>query len=299
MRQLASIAPGGTGQIGGAHKGIEMGNAAIAENLKLLTSYYRSVAEVCRRLGINRQQFNKYLSGRTAPSRHTLQRICDFFGVEDYELLLPPDEFRELVALKPHRESGTAGEGPAYVDHVARLFDASRGDGERYCGYYFAYRYSFSDSDALQKSLVRFWREDERILSKRMERFQDRDGAESAPFLCKYLGYLLLLRDRVYVIEYDTLRRQEVSQTILYPGYRSRVTWLSGLNVGVSTRDDRRIGCGRVLYQYLGRSIELKRAVGQLGKFSPDSNQVPAMVRETISVGTSGNASDMLFALPL
>ena len=44
-----------------------MGNAAIAENLRLLSSYYKSVAEVCRRLDINRQQFNKYLSGQTAP----------------------------------------------------------------------------------------------------------------------------------------------------------------------------------------------------------------------------------------
>ncbi|MEM8743238.1 MAG: helix-turn-helix transcriptional regulator [Pseudomonadota bacterium] len=276
-----------------------MGNTAIAENLRLLSSYYKSVAEVCRRLDINRQQFNKYLSGHTAPSRHTLQRICNFFGVEDYELLLPPDEFRELVALKPRGGSGPVAEGPAFADHMSRLLDASRGDAERYCGYYFAYRHSFSDSDALQKSLVRFWRDGDQVLTKRMERFQDRDGGATAPFLCKYLGYLLLLRDRVYVVEYDTLRRQEISQTILYPGYRSRVTWLSGLNVGVSTRDDRRIGCGRVLYQYLGRSIALKRAVGQLGKFPADSDQVPDMVRETLSAGLSENPSDMLFALPL
>ncbi|MDA7946372.1 MAG: helix-turn-helix domain-containing protein [Hyphomicrobiaceae bacterium] len=276
-----------------------MANAAVAENLRLLTSYYKSVAEACRQLGINRQQFNKYLSGHTAPSRHTLQRICDFFGVEDYELLLPADEFRELVALKPSRASGPVANGPAYMDHIDRLIHASRGDAERYCGYYFAYRYSFSDSGALQKSLVRFWREDERILSKRVERFQDRDGEEVAPFLCKYLGTLLLLRDRIYVIEYDALRRQEVSQTILYPGYRSRLTWLSGLNMGVSTRDDRRIGCGRVLYQHLGRTIDLRRALGQLGKFETDSDQVPDMVRETLCEGVSGSPSDMLFAVPL
>lgn len=67
-----------------------MNSQSVAENLKLLTGYYKSVAEVCRRLEINRQQFNKYLNGSTLPSRHTFQRICNFFGVEDYELLLPP-----------------------------------------------------------------------------------------------------------------------------------------------------------------------------------------------------------------
>ncbi len=276
-----------------------MNNAAVAENLKLLTSYYKSVAEVCRRLGINRQQFNKYLNGNSMPSRHTLQRICDFFGVEDYELLLPPDEFRELVALKPRREAGNVVSNPPYVDHVEQLFGASRGDAERYCGYYFAYRYSFSDNNVLQKSIVRIWREGEQILSKRMERFQDGDGGEAGPYLCKYLGYLLLLRDRLYVMEYDTLRHQEVSQTILYPGYRNRVTWLSGLNMGVSTRDDRRIGSGRVLYQYLGRSIDLRRAVNQLGKFQTDSNEIPRVVRDTICEGVSETASDMIFAVPL
>ena len=38
-----------------------------AENLRLLCSHYASVAEVCRRIGMNRQQFNKYLSGASTP----------------------------------------------------------------------------------------------------------------------------------------------------------------------------------------------------------------------------------------
>jgi hypothetical protein len=46
-----------------------------AENLRLLCSHYASVAEVCRRIGINRQQFNKYLSGASTPSLHSLRRI--------------------------------------------------------------------------------------------------------------------------------------------------------------------------------------------------------------------------------
>lgn len=47
-------------------------------NLRLLCSYYPSIAEVCRRLTINRAQFNRYLSGRYRPSHAALQRICHF-----------------------------------------------------------------------------------------------------------------------------------------------------------------------------------------------------------------------------
>jgi hypothetical protein len=35
----------------------------LKSNLRYLCGYHRSVAEVCRRVAINRQQFNKYLAG--------------------------------------------------------------------------------------------------------------------------------------------------------------------------------------------------------------------------------------------
>ena len=50
-------------------------------NLNLLCSYQRSIAEVCRKLKLNRQQFNRYLNGQSRPSRHNMRRICDYFGV--------------------------------------------------------------------------------------------------------------------------------------------------------------------------------------------------------------------------
>jgi len=37
------------------------------ENLRFACGYYRSVAEVCRKLEINRAQFNRYLNGSTTP----------------------------------------------------------------------------------------------------------------------------------------------------------------------------------------------------------------------------------------
>nr|HQV08363.1 helix-turn-helix transcriptional regulator [Thauera sp.] len=58
-----------------------------ARNLRLLCSYYRSIAEVCRRLEVNRPQFNRYLSGRYRPSTNTLRRFCDFFGVDREEMV--------------------------------------------------------------------------------------------------------------------------------------------------------------------------------------------------------------------
>jgi hypothetical protein len=45
------------------------GGSDFTHNLGLLCSYQRSIAEICRKLGFNRQQFNKYLAGSVMPSR--------------------------------------------------------------------------------------------------------------------------------------------------------------------------------------------------------------------------------------
>ena len=48
----------------------------LADNLRQLCRQRRSTSEVCRAIGINRQQFNKYLSGAAVPSSFNLARIA-------------------------------------------------------------------------------------------------------------------------------------------------------------------------------------------------------------------------------
>ena len=60
----------------------------VSANLSFACTLFPSIAHVCRRIGINRQQFNKYLSGSVRPSRHNMRKICDFFGVTEAELLM-------------------------------------------------------------------------------------------------------------------------------------------------------------------------------------------------------------------
>src|SRR3546814_14905890 len=96
-----------------------MSDEVFAEHLRLLCSYYESVSAVCRRLGMNWQQFNKYLAGHSMPSRHNLRRICAFFGVEEAEIMLPNRRFAEIVELLPRgRRDGS--EPPMHLQHIGR-----------------------------------------------------------------------------------------------------------------------------------------------------------------------------------
>ena len=58
-------------------------------NLRQLARVYPSISELSRQLGINRTQFNRYLSGESFPRPDVLARICDFFGVDARVLLEP------------------------------------------------------------------------------------------------------------------------------------------------------------------------------------------------------------------
>lgn len=68
--------------------------AIFGENLALLCKAEPSVAELCRRIGINRTQFNRYLSGAAFPRPDQLQRICAHFQVDARILLQPLAEIR-------------------------------------------------------------------------------------------------------------------------------------------------------------------------------------------------------------
>lgn len=60
-------------------------------NLRLLSKRYASISELSRQLGINRTQFNRYLSGESFPRPDVLDRICSFFDVDARILLEPVD----------------------------------------------------------------------------------------------------------------------------------------------------------------------------------------------------------------
>ncbi|UOA27008.1 helix-turn-helix transcriptional regulator [Pseudosulfitobacter sp. DSM 107133] len=61
-------------------------------NLRILARPYPSISELSRRLGVNRTQFNRYLSGESFPRPDILARICTFFNVDARILLEPVDE---------------------------------------------------------------------------------------------------------------------------------------------------------------------------------------------------------------
>ena len=66
--------------------------AIFGQNLQRLCAQGPSVSAICRKIGINRTQFNRYLTGDSFPRPDVLERICLHFNVDARILLRPLDQ---------------------------------------------------------------------------------------------------------------------------------------------------------------------------------------------------------------
>lgn len=254
-------------------------NHDFASNLRLLCSYYRSIAEVCRRLNFNRAQFNRYLNGTNKPGANTMLRICDFFGVDEYEILMPPNQFKLLIQIRPNSQSENASALPE-VSHLEKLKHSSSSMLDKYLGYYFEYYISMANPGKLLRTLVCFEKQDGKVYYQRTERIFE--PPKKKVYHGVYLGMANFLVDRIFLVDYESLNAHEVSQTILFPTFRNRISTLKGLKIGVSGIGDRMPICMRVVYEYLGMSINLKKAFSLCGLYDLDSIEIDPSIYQSV-----------------
>jgi hypothetical protein len=249
------------------------------QNLRLLCGYERSIAALCRKLSFNRQQFNKYLAGSVFPSRRNMRRICDHFGVTDYEILLPHNNFSQLVSLKPSRDKAKedSPEGAA----LRRLQANSRAVPDRYLGLYFRYSPSFAFRGLYTRSLVSIFRHEGVVYWKNIEYLRRRDRNEPLQAISKYIGILCFIGDRLHVLEEEVIFQNVLSQTILYPSFTKQVRHLVGIHTSIADLNRRTPAASRVVLEFLGQSIDLRATLRKCGQFPAES--IPEFVLENLA----------------
>ena len=269
-------------------------------NLRLSCSHFRSIAEVCRRLNLNRPQFNRYLAGQSRPSAHTLRMLGDFFGFEQHEWWLPHSHFAQLLNVRPRSEQPSQKSeinNPApssrHLDLLAKLGVAGAPAMARYLGVYFEYYRSMSYPDRVLRSLVCLVRTGpEQAPSVRYVRWERLapPGPDRSVERCRYEGSAYMLNERIFMLDIESFTGNELTQTICFPNYRRRVTRLSGLKIGVSASQPRNPCCPRVLLEYLGPRVDLRRALAQCGLLDPAAGSVDAEVLRLIDNRDMGSA---------
>lgn len=271
--------------------------ANFVSNLKLACSYFPSVSEVARKVGINRQQFMRYLSGESYPSRHNLRKLCDLFGVDEYELLMPVHQFRNLLRLKKERDEGSV-KLPPLLPPLLQLVQRQRAELSKNLGYFHVYYLSASRPGLVLKSLIHIYEWQEFTLYKRIERLKT-PGSKGQAELYKYSGMVGVVGDRLHLIDQETLTGSELTHTILYPSYRNRITYLTGLTVGVSGNDAHRPSASRIALEYAGNTVNLRRAIADCGLFAPEDPSVPTVISRYLCQAGAADVVGQLQAAPL
>jgi len=238
-----------------------------ARNLKTLCSAHRSISEICRQTGINRQQFGRYLKGIYRPSRFNLRRICEFFGVHEADLLLPAAEFETYSSLyfMEIKQGGGAGWLGRNFENLVAINDPSL---RKYIGWYHSYSYSYGWPGRVLRSLVRVYEYHGRILSKTIERLTD--PQRGAHYVWKYNGVVTTSANRIFIAEHDALQHDDFSLKILFQTHRSHISFLSGLVTGTSSRPDRQPTSARVVLKFLGKTIDTRAELKKCGMFVPN-----------------------------
>ena len=251
-----------------------------SKNLRYLCSYYNSMSEVCRRVGVNRQQFNKYVAGAARPSNRNMRRICEFFGVEEFEILSPPRELRRIVELRGIRHPDDMDN---YLTRATkRLIDDSDPSIRNYYGFYFTYYYSFSFPGKILMALLNLSERNGIPGYKRVERLIDKAQPTGASFVYKYEGVALYLRERIFLVDRESLTGSEISESILYPSYKNKVGRLTGLTLGTSGQTSREPICSRILLEYLGLDPDVKACMRQCGLYEPASQDLDGSITRSI-----------------
>ncbi|MBP0482845.1 helix-turn-helix domain-containing protein [Sagittula salina] len=216
-------------------------------NLRQLSQTAVSISALCRELGVNRTQYNRYLAGESFPRPDVLHRICSYFGVDARILLEPVDE----ITQKP----AAAALNPAVADY----FDgALRPVSEEILpsGFYRFSRRSFSDERRFVQGVTYTFRTDGGTVVRGFEAkaAMAAQGLPATATMREFRGAVLPQEDGLGIL---ISRRGTVSNTFTY---LTRVpTFENNYWTGYVARSVREGIAGRrverMVYEYLGRDL--------------------------------------------
>lgn len=253
--------------------------SALAENLRYLCSLQRSTSEVCRSIGINRQQFNKYLSGAATPSSFNLARISAYFGLAGDELRRPGLAARRIALPAIPKPSVPA---PCMLEAaIAVLAESDSISLRPYVGFYFRYNYAFDGSGRIVRGLFRISEQDGLFLTRLVERVQHRSNGSTKLTTLKYDGVLIALSGCLFNVEYERLMRSCVGHAafprIMRPGQR----FLAGLQSSFSSSTGHP-AASRVVLERVPPGIGLRAMLQQCGTFHRKEGGIDPDVIELI-----------------
>lgn len=239
-------------------------------NLRTLSQDFASISALSRQLGINRTQFNRYLSGESFPRPDVLEKICSFFRVDARILLEPVESLRAPSGIL---------NGPVVREFVGAGVYALPEDVFP-SGFYRFSRRGFIDRDRFVVGLVYVFRQSggtyirgfEPIEAMRQQGLpEDLRSREFRGFVARQEDGIaaMMSRSGTMTCSFNYLTREHSFENNYWVGYVTRTVRESM----TSTRIE------RLVYEYLGRNGPAARATARTAGYHTQDELLPYHAR--------------------
>ncbi|MBS9721970.1 helix-turn-helix transcriptional regulator [Tianweitania sp. BSSL-BM11] len=237
-------------------------------NLRLACSTWTSISDLCRKIGINRQQFNRYINGNCQPSAHNQLRIAAAFGLEPADFHRTPPVFR--AKLKEAKR-------PKVMDGPwADAFSGNAGALQPYLGFYQTWHISLSWPDHVVCSCAHLRESQGQVLVTSLERIDDLESGIRQR--SRYAGLVAFQRNRIFITEVTRGEAPTFGQTILLPFEVHQRQFLRGLTMGLSWRNDNLPYATRTIWRYRGMQTDKRALLKTCGIYPTTSGALPSVV---------------------
>lgn len=209
-----------------------------------------------------------------------MQRICDFFGVDESEILLEHVRFRELIAIRKDRGTNQDPLG-RFVLALNQINPRSTQQLSPYLGYYYSYLKPVDFPGMILRSLVSVFSRDGFVYVKTIENYTA--AKRRVRKILKHSGIMYHTGNRVIVHEREVNVGQMMWTTILIPSRLDQSSVMAGLTLGVSSGSKREVACYRVVWEALGDRIDIRSALAGAGLYADKSARIPRDILAAIA----------------
>jgi Helix-turn-helix. len=258
----------------------------LPENLKTLSEQAGTISDLCRKIGINRQQFNKYLAGTHVPSKNNLRAIAAFFGLSEDVLFSNPGDFRSMLQGGHFHLFRSIVQAPKMLMFLNEMMGAGEARQQDITGVYERYHYSSIYPGQIVRSIFCIYEREGMLQHYYVERFPSMDGTGKMDYHFKYHGLSFMLAGRIFCLDFETIQRNEMTFSNLAAVSRNAKKFVFGVTSGIAATMVRQPVAAKVAMGLISKGLIKKDHIRRATVLDAGDPSIPREVYNYLNSGT-------------
>jgi transcriptional regulator with XRE-family HTH domain len=248
-----------------------------AENLRRACEPHESIASICQAIGMNRQQFMRYLAGQALPNAVSLHKICAYLGVSEQDLI-GGTTLDDTLTYQASRNRDA-------IDAFSFLTEVGNGISLSIStlkpGIYYCYTPFPSAPDMCVVSLLGVWKKERHKSFTRLTRLSEPGTGGSLDFaLAKHKGSVFATDNQIYLMGLNKYSPRQLSLMTIDLG---QLNFQDSFVGNIVTRSSNGFFATKFVMLPKRDKHPLKSTIKRLGIISYAEASLPNLVRATLS----------------